>query len=149
MQLTGGWAESRPERGAWVVNWPEDHPRAMEILLPIVHHHRSRVPRTLGLDELFHVAVAVDVYDLPRCLGPCPKSWCEAVASLLKKTLDLEALAKLGWIAWVFGDKGLFEGVLQRMMVETEIDEDGKLVDASGTGLEEFSYVQAMDIHGN
>lgn len=147
LQLTGGWAESRPENGAWVVHWPENDPQAIEILLHIVHLHQSRVPQTLSLDDVFRIAIVVDMYDLARCLGLWPRAWCESSASTLEG-LEFEDLTKLAWVGWVFGNTMLFERVLERMVVEIEVDGEGRPVDAAGTPLEELTYLKAMDVIG-
>lgn len=120
----------------------------MEILLHIIHLAQSRVPQGLSVDELFHVAIVVDMYNLAQCLGLWPKTWCKFVMSALIGAREFEDLAKLAWIGWVFGDTALFENVLQRMLVEVEIDGEGRLVDVAGTPLEEFKYLKAMDIIG-
>lgn len=119
----------------------------MEILLQIIHLDQSRVPQALNVDDLFRVAVAVDMYDLGRCLGLWPKVWCESVALTLSGR-DFEDLAKLAWIGWVLGNTVLFENVLERMIVEVEVDGEGRPVDAAGTPLEEFEYLRAMDMIG-
>lgn len=94
------------------------------------------------------MAVAVDMYDLEGCLGLWAKSWCSAAAAVVEATTDVEALARLCWIAWVFGDKMLFQGVLERLVMELEVDAEGGLVDVGGLELGDMEYVKAMDLLG-
>ncbi|KAJ4417731.1 hypothetical protein N0V82_006005 [Gnomoniopsis sp. IMI 355080] len=146
--LTGNWAESRPSVGAWIVNFPSDDPYAIEILLHIIHLNTRQIPRagSITIGVLFRVAVAVDMYDLEGCLGLWAKSWCSAVAPVVEATKDVEALARLSWIAWVFGDKSLFQGSLDRLVMELEVDGEGGLVGIGGLDSGDMEVLKAMDL---
>lgn len=94
------------------------------------------------------MAVAVDLYDLGGCLGLWAKSWCSAVGPVVEYTTDVEVLAQLSWIAWVFGDKVMFQLLLDRLTMEVEVDGKGGLVDAGGLQLEDMKFMKAMDLLG-
>lgn len=129
---------------------PSNSPRAIEILLHIIHLNTRQIPRArdINLEELFHVAVAVDMYDLGECLGLWAKNWCNAVALMVNTTTDVESLTQLSWIGWVFGDILLFEHALNQLVVEVEVDGRGELVDAGGMELGDIDYLKAMDLLG-
>lgn len=128
---------------------PSNNPRAIEILLHIIHLNTRQIPRAadISVEELFQIAVAVDMYDLCGCLGLWAKGWCSAVSRIVKTTTEVEVLEQLGWIAWVFGDGRMFEHVLEQLVVEVEVDGEGGLVDAQGVGLGD-NFLRAMDLLG-
>lgn len=130
---------------------PSDSPRAIEILLHVIHHNTRQIPRAgdTKVDDLFHVAVAVDFYHLGGCLGLWAKSWCSAVAPVVQATsTNVDVLTRLSWIAWVFGDQSLFQSVLDRLVMEVGIDEYGELIDAGGRELRDLDLIETMDLLG-
>lgn len=130
---------------------PSDSPRAIEILLHIIHHNTRQIPCAgdIEVDDLFHVAVAVDMYDLSGCLGLWAKSWSSAVAPVVQATsINVDVLTRLSWIAWVFGDQSLFQCVLSRLVMEVGSDEYGELVDAGRWELRDLDFVEAMFVLG-
>lgn len=122
----------------------------MEILLHIIHLNTRQIPRAadIGFDQLFHVVNAVDVYDLGGCLDPWGKKWCRATFSAVFTTSYVPDLARMAWVAWVFGDSVSFQCVLNRLVMEVEVDEDGKLTDHGDLELGQRDFIQAMDILG-
>lgn len=129
---------------------PSDSPRAIEILLHIIHLNTRQVPRAgdVEVDELFQVAHAVDIYDLGGCLGLWAKNWCSAVAPIVRATSDVTKLVRLSWIAWVFGDELLFRSVLHPLVVELQVDEDGELFEGVGMEIGDLDVITAMDLLG-
>ncbi|KAI0450809.1 hypothetical protein F5B21DRAFT_507792 [Xylaria acuta] len=73
--LYGGFAESRPSDASpaedWVVALPDDNPKAMAIILNIIHSRFELVPRTTNListEDLYQLTVLTDKYDLTGLL---------------------------------------------------------------------------------
>lgn len=149
LQLTGGWAESRPAEGAWVVELSGDDPRAMEVVLHIIHLNNRHIPRRLSGEELFNVATLVDLYQVGGCLGLWAKTWCEPAVRELKGQavqFEFQDLLRLTWIGWVFGNRVIFERAVNKLVLEVEIDGEGCLVDPAGIYLDEFRFLRAMDL---
>lgn len=131
------------------MEWPEDDPAAIETLLQILHLSDSRqIPVVFELEHLFRVAVAIDMYGLAPRLGLWPRAWCKTAVAALKVAHEDGQLAKLTWIGWVFGNRPVFEGALQRILAEVGLDEEGELVDSAGARLDDFKYFRAMDVLG-
>ncbi|KAK8029759.1 hypothetical protein PG993_011050 [Apiospora rasikravindrae] len=104
--LFGGFAESKPTSGNWVVNLPDDSPQAMSTLLGIVHAKFDDVPQTVGPHELFDIAVIADKYDLTHLLKPWARVWLDQAWEQGKKHFQSSIL--LLWITWVLGDQNYF-----------------------------------------
>ncbi|RPB26214.1 hypothetical protein L211DRAFT_847372 [Terfezia boudieri ATCC MYA-4762] len=54
----------------------DDDPKALAILLRLVHFQLNLVPRTLSGDQLYQLVIICDKYDLRQILGwPCLDQW--------------------------------------------------------------------------
>ncbi|KAK4139190.1 uncharacterized protein C8A04DRAFT_33339 [Dichotomopilus funicola] len=73
--LFGGYAEAKPASGEWVVRLPEDDPKAMKLLLLIVHAEFEKLPKRPSLDQLLNLVQVADKYDLLGKLQPWASSW--------------------------------------------------------------------------
>ncbi|KAI0600989.1 hypothetical protein F4775DRAFT_542316 [Biscogniauxia sp. FL1348] len=114
--LYGGFAESkRPSTSSsseWLVELPEDNPKAMSTMLHIIHSRFENVPRitdSFVLDDLYQLTVLTDKYDLTAVLRPWATSWMRSLhqtrnswsKSLFPTSADLRRHL---WIAWELGD---------------------------------------------
>ena len=86
---------------------PNDDPRAMRILLDVVHGHNRRVPRKVSLRTLASIAVLAVKYQMVEALESYSDVWINKLKSNLPTeyiTAEGEKLA-FRWmeIAWVFG----------------------------------------------
>ncbi|KAB5531384.1 hypothetical protein GE09DRAFT_1252067 [Coniochaeta sp. 2T2.1] len=105
--LYGGFSESKPKEGEWVVKLPEDDPDAMTFVLYILHGHFDKVPRTLTQDKLYRVTVVTDKYDLTSSLRPWASMWLQNPEA--PESRNMLANAQRIRIAWELGDTELFK----------------------------------------
>jgi hypothetical protein len=69
--LYGGYGESKPQGNEqWVVQLPEDNPRAMRLLLNIIHGRFNNMISPQTENCFFEVAIMTDKYALTHLLGP-------------------------------------------------------------------------------
>ncbi|KAK8112947.1 Nuclear pore protein-like protein [Apiospora sp. TS-2023a] len=107
--LFGGFAESKPKEGDWIVSLPDDSPEAMSTLLGIIHAKFEGVPllnHLITSHDLFNLTVLTDKYDLTHILRPWARTWLDCVWDTGSTTFKnhLELL----WIAWELGDQERF-----------------------------------------
>ncbi|OIW22542.1 hypothetical protein CONLIGDRAFT_675071 [Coniochaeta ligniaria NRRL 30616] len=112
--LNGGFAESMPSHGEWVVKLPEDDPEAMIFLLNVVHGQFDDIPETLPEEKLYRLTILTDKYDMTKSLRPWASYWLKRLANT-ERTVDTQAQRM--WIAWELGDAGLFELEVQYLLL--------------------------------
>ncbi|KAB5545484.1 hypothetical protein GE09DRAFT_210822 [Coniochaeta sp. 2T2.1] len=105
--LYGGFAESNPREGEWVVKLPEDDPDATTFVLYILHGHFDKIPKTLTQDKLYRVTVVTDKYDLTSSLRPWASMWLQNLEA--PEFRNMLANAQRIWIAWELGDTELLK----------------------------------------
>jgi hypothetical protein len=142
--LRGGLAESQTMPGcAWVVSLPEDDPKALAILLCIMHFRFDELPATVSVVDLFNITVLSNKYDL-TFLKPWAKNW---IASLPDRQPG-EAIAPRLWIAWELGSQSDFEKTLDDLVRECSLDFDRNLCDGSGERLDDYPVLIMTDVLG-
>ena len=77
--LFGGFRESKPAEGEWVVALPDDDPAALSTLLHLVHANCSEKPRRLDMASLYNLVVVMDKYDTLRFMRPWKDDWLATV----------------------------------------------------------------------
>ncbi|KAK7430834.1 hypothetical protein QQZ08_002623 [Neonectria magnoliae] len=82
--LGSNFSEAKPDGGRWQVKLPEDSPKALALLMNIVHSSYDRVPMKLEIDDLFDMCVLVDKYDMERALWPVASAWIQPYSSSRK-----------------------------------------------------------------
>ena len=156
--LHGGYAESKPQQGSWVVRLPEDDPEVLHILLATIHGDFSKTPNKPKLEQLSRIAELADKYDLAHLLRPWALSWCSDLDSSYYigpymgsdwKAPDYDTMAHIAWIAWVLGSLPLFEKATMGLVMEAEVDGDGQLLDPAGEPLlDSHIFFSVPDILG-
>jgi hypothetical protein len=114
--LYGGFKESKPSKGEWVVKLPEDDPQALFLVLHIVHGQYDKVPKTLPEQKLYAVTVLTDKYDLTSSLRPWATHWLEHLKGTTRDT-GLDTVAWRIWIAWELGDANLFKAQAESLLL--------------------------------
>lgn len=124
--LFGGFAESKPVSGDWVVRLPEDDPQAFAIILEIFHGRIDRVPDRLTSQQsptapspacstlLYHVALIADKYCMLTLLRPWANLWLQAWR------LQPEGSGWYGEVitaAWLLGDELLLLSQLEKAVL--------------------------------
>ncbi|KAI1757974.1 hypothetical protein F4782DRAFT_544365 [Xylaria castorea] len=138
--LYGGFAESKPSCALsaedWVVELPDDDPKAVETILNIIHSRFDSLPRTTNLtslEDLYQLTVLTDKYDLTALLRPWATSWINSARDKCDSwdrsdtklvTSDLE---RLSWIAWELGDPILFGTASRALAQSCSVDAGGDL----------------------
>ncbi|OIW30068.1 hypothetical protein CONLIGDRAFT_644092 [Coniochaeta ligniaria NRRL 30616] len=138
--LFGGFAESKPSEGAWVVQLPEDDINAMSILFNIIHGHVHKVPKILPktmaelagpsshcsdddaveTDVLYLITTAADKYDLIHILRPWVKYWLDRIKGKkrwAKGVWENNWCSELIWAAWILGDLDLLHSQLNKVVL--------------------------------
>lgn len=83
--LFGGFAESKPNEGDWIVGLPDDSPEAMSTLLGILYAKFDGVPllnHLITTKDLFNITVLTDKYDLTHILRPWAKVWLDCLGTM-------------------------------------------------------------------
>jgi len=102
----------------------DDEPKALALLLRIVHHQYDWVPRTLDDDQLYQVAILCDKYDMQQVLGLYLDQWIP---------MDTEAGGKISgdrwlFISYVFGREDLFMQLSKELILTSTVDTGGSLL---------------------
>ncbi|KAK4169698.1 hypothetical protein QBC43DRAFT_198195 [Cladorrhinum sp. PSN259] len=119
--LFGPWAESKPTDGSqWIVDLPEDEPRAFEALLGIVHNRYKLVPVTMTMDLLFEILVICDKYNMTYVITPWANSWMRDVETTCKAKETKSP--KMAYIAWELGNELLFAAEVRKFIFESYLE---------------------------
>lgn len=117
--LYGGFAESKPLEGDWVVTLPDETLHGFPIILEIMHGNlhevRHDIFEHLGAENLIRatellceVAITANKYDLVHIFWPWAESWLGKCRQFYDNWYGLEGWrGELIWVAWVFGDEKL------------------------------------------
>ncbi|KAI0534313.1 hypothetical protein GGR58DRAFT_483197 [Xylaria digitata] len=134
--LYGGFAESKsssaPSASDWVVELPDDNPKAMATILNIIHSRFESIPRItepMDLEGLYQLTVLTDKYDLTATLQPWAFAWVESIRVEYEKRVDISVLdlERLSWIAREMGDVNLYKSVSRDLAHRCSIDANGDL----------------------
>lgn len=138
--LYGGFAESKPLEGQWVVHIPDETPLGFPILLHIIHgnihklhnkiyEHLQEKDLMLASSLLCEVAITADKYDIVHIFWPWADFWLSGCRTLytLRKDYGSEGwLGSLIWAAWVFGDETLLLRQLEQVVYTSYINDKQK-----------------------
>jgi hypothetical protein len=144
--LYGGFSESKPATGKWVVTLHEDDYHCLMIVMHIIHGNYHRVPKDLedcaceccemfAEDHLYYIARIVDKYDMVHILQPWADAWIRGNTASIESiqataTKDIPCCdAQLTWIAWVLGDEVLLNYQLDAVFFHTGIAEKKRYSD--------------------
>lgn len=103
----------------WVIKLLGDNDSAMSALLHIMHCRFDRGPATSGgisVEDLYQIAILTNKYDCAPIVRPWIKSWL-GFTDRLYLGASLQELERVSWIAWEFGDRGLFERVAKNLVL--------------------------------
>jgi hypothetical protein len=142
--LFSGFKELRPKEGEWIVPLPEDDPGALLTLLNIVHSKFNMVPERPHLEEFYRILCIANKYDLTGTVRPWAGSWLK----LAIESQRSNNLVMLTFIAWELGDQDLFVEMVQYLLGECSIDENGYLTTKKGTCLEDYDCIGPLDLLG-
>ncbi|KAF8542833.1 hypothetical protein BDD12DRAFT_875770 [Trichophaea hybrida] len=133
----GKFRESRELRTAdastelYVLPIEEDDLDVLQIILMILHHKNSGVPKEIDFEKLVQVAVLSDKYDLAVALRFTASAWRGRWRCKVNRTMSgSDSLADPGYenwllVSWVFGEAEIFKRlseILVRAAIINEYD---------------------------
>ncbi|KAI1488957.1 hypothetical protein F5X96DRAFT_44209 [Biscogniauxia mediterranea] len=127
--LYGGFSESKNSGNhPWTIRLPEDNPKALEVILNIIHLRFDQVSSSVTtFDAIYDITVLTDKYDLTRVIRPWVGEWRNiAMGDKLLLTIERYFEKRL-WIAWELGDLKDFCAIIQFMSLCSCINSDGVL----------------------
>ncbi|KAK7430145.1 hypothetical protein QQZ08_003330 [Neonectria magnoliae] len=123
--LFGGFRESKPDKGPWIVSLPEDHAASMYVVLNIIHAKFSFVPRSPSMSFIYEIRALVDKYDMAQSLTPWYDDWTKVLKA--ENIEDGPGLINATTLAWDFGDQEYFTSLVNRLVLESDINNEGYL----------------------
>jgi len=115
------------------LDFREDDPDALLLLLRIAHLDFVSVKKRLSVEELYNLAILCDKYDCVHLIKPWVDEWYRD-AELLR--IVGESSKRL-FIAWSFGRIESFEIAASALLTQGGMDENGQLVDLKGQAVPE------------
>lgn len=112
------------------LDFTEDPPVALLILLRIAHFQFNEIPSKIHAELLLEIALLCDQYDCVALVKPWLSQWLGDEQILLRESWQftpIERLLRERWlfIAWVFGRQHVFEGLSQSIRKDLGINGDG------------------------
>jgi hypothetical protein len=120
---TSGFQESNPDAP---VEFPEDDPDALLILLRIAHLQFHEIPKSISFAWLTELAILYDKYDSVGLLQPFIEQWISPW-TLLCLEPGYEAWL---FIAWSFGCEQIFNLLAASLVLSIELDGDGRILNS-------------------
>jgi hypothetical protein len=144
--LFGGYRESRPVEGEWVVSLPEEEPKALLTVLNIIHGSFAKVPKNLSLEQLYLLLALTHKYDMVQKLQPWATSWSILATSLARKGKG--GVGLLIFVAWELGQEQIFRTLVDNLVYKCSMDSEGRLTTPKGQCLNDFDHFGANDMIG-
>ncbi|KAI1429660.1 hypothetical protein F5Y12DRAFT_329542 [Xylaria sp. FL1777] len=133
--LYGGFAESKPSCASsasdWLVELPDDNPKAMATILNIIHSRFESIPRVkelVDIEDLYQLTVLTDKYDLTAILRPWASVWMEHAKEKWMLFSSMPQIERLSWIAWELGDSFLYGKATEHLAANCSVDTNGDLL---------------------
>jgi hypothetical protein len=120
---TSGFLESNPDVP---VEFPEDDPDALLILLRIAHLKFHEIPKSISFSWLTELAVLCDKYDCVGLAQPFIEKWVSPW-TLLCLEPGYEAWL---FIAWSFGCEQIFNLLAASLVLSIELDSEGRILNS-------------------
>ncbi|KAL9107186.1 MAG: hypothetical protein Q9227_007886 [Pyrenula ochraceoflavens] len=113
--LQGHMDEARRLRthGSVTCPLPDDNPDAFLIVLNIIHLRKYRIPEVISFEDLVHVGVLVDKYELHEAVEDCARAWISRLQDQAPRRPEQFGPNVVKWIfvSWVFRSKIIFQVV--------------------------------------
>jgi hypothetical protein len=146
--LFGGFKESKPVKGEWVVSLPDDESATLLVILNIIHLRFDLVPKTPRLPEVYQILGLANKYNMTAVVRPWVGDWMK-VAENAQKCDDGDSLAILTYVAWELGNEELFTKMVDKLLVGCSVDGLGRLTTSDGVCLEDYDHLGPQDLLGN
>lgn len=145
--LSGGFQESRPTEGEWIVALPDDDRGALLALLNIIHGRFCIVPDKPRLEELYRILCVANKYDMTEVVCPWADKWAK-VAEEAQRDKTGGNPAMLAFVAWELGHQELYSKMAYKFLGECSIDDNGRLATPNGLCLEDYDHIGPLDLLG-
>lgn len=116
----------------------EDNAKALETLLRIIHYDFAKVPKNLSLDDVYEITRLTSKYQCTRLVYPWASKWVGLLETYLQNADCPFGNYKAAWIAWELGSVKLFKDMMDSLIVTTNVDKDGEVVNKAGLKLKDL-----------
>ncbi|KAI0503133.1 hypothetical protein F5B22DRAFT_640387 [Xylaria bambusicola] len=113
-------------------------PEAIGLLFHIIHYEFNHVPENPTLDQLFELGKSACQFRCTHILYPWAAQWTTKLSEFAFDDNCYSKCHKALYVAWTFGDLKLYRDMVDALIVSTEINTDGKIVNISGMPLEDM-----------
>ena len=123
----------------------DDNPKALAVILRIIHHQHDSVPKSLAEENLWEIAILVDKYDLREATLPWTCLWAKPYLKL-----DGSPLASCTYftgdkgifLAYAFGNEVLFRSISKNIILTWKFNWFAHcLMSPSGNSTDLFKFV--------
>lgn len=135
---------TRPKDSEWVIDLPGDNPEALGVILQIVHYKFGDVPVTPTVDEMFEICRLISKYDCTHLIQPWAENWSNLLKGVTNQEYTPIKNYKVLWVAWVLGASKPFHDMVDSIIVTSTADENGTLVHATGSKLEDLVLPEGL-----
>jgi len=104
---------------------PDDDPKALVVILRVIHLQYDWVPPSLDENQLYKIAVICDKYDMRQSLEVWLAKWISPLVDPPAKPISGD---KWLFIAYAFGRQDLFSRLTKDLILQCRSDEDGNLL---------------------
>ncbi|KAF8533506.1 hypothetical protein BDD12DRAFT_482960 [Trichophaea hybrida] len=122
------------QTGSTKVTLVGDKIETMIIVLRALHFLSRQLPTSLTTDELYNLALVVNKYDCFQPLFPWIRLW---VTPHRTTATYFSSYHKWLYMSLVFEESALFTSITKKLILETELDDDGEMVTTQGERLDE------------
>ena len=131
---------SSPAR-PYEVNLADDNPKALAVVLRILHMKTALVPKSATECQLYEVAIICDKYDLAAAVTFWAEQWIALLAPEESPTPPTVFGHQWLFIAYVFGRVTLFKALTREVILSSTLDESGALLMPAPAGLGSNEYL--------
>ncbi|KAI9642668.1 hypothetical protein NHQ30_008399 [Ciborinia camelliae] len=107
------------------LDFTEDNPEALLILLQITHLQFSTIPSDLPYNVLYNIAILCDQYDCRRLVKPWIKDWLKDECN----EAHLPHQEGWLWIAYCFGRKNIFYQLVNALALQASVGDSDKILE--------------------
>ena len=145
--LFGGFQESKPAEGDWVVALPDDKPDVLTTLLNVVHANFRETYRPLDVAGIYEHVVLMDKYDIIRFIQPWRDAWMDKVKEVANAD-EADILCMAAYIALQMGAESQAYSILCAISKFITVDEKNNLVPLEAKLLDSLDTIGRYSVSG-
>ncbi|CAG8954740.1 hypothetical protein HYFRA_00004665 [Hymenoscyphus fraxineus] len=108
------------------IDFTDDDPEALLILLKIAHHRIKTIPKELSRETLFNIAGLVEQYQVLDLVKPYISTWLTEIWDNIPKWIN-QGLEKTLFIAYVFGQQQEFINISSTIVMHITVESNETL----------------------